>query len=57
MSKRPIYDCADCMALIKKKYPFIPYWIIARVLHAEEIYMYNVGIIDYKPKLSNWNLK
>ena len=57
MSKRPIYYCADCMTLIKKKYPFIPCWIIARVLYAEEIYMHNVGIIDYEPKLSNWNLK
>ena len=43
MSKRPIYDCADCIHLIKNEYPFIPYWIIKRVLFAHDIYLYSIG--------------
>lgn len=43
------YYTEDCMKLIKKKYPLIPIFIIRRVLFAEELYMYKVGIIDWKP--------
>lgn len=49
-----IYDTKDCMDFVKKKYPFIPRWIIRRVLFSEELYMKEVGIIDYEPKLSYW---
>lgn len=57
MSNVPIYDTLDCMNLIKKKYPFIPIWVIRRVLFAEELYMYKVGLIDWLPRLSNWYYK
>lgn len=51
------YYAADCMRLIKKKYPLIPIFIIRRVLFAEELYMYKVGIIDWKPSLKYWHFK
>ncbi len=55
MSKKPlIYDTLDCMKLIKKKYPWIPICIIRRVLFAEELYMHEIGIIEWKPKLDAW---
>lgn len=57
MASKLFYDTVDCMNLIKKKYPFIPKWIIRRVLFAEELYMHKVGIITYKPKLDYWYLK
>ena len=53
----PVYEPRDCMILIKKKYPLIPLAVIKRVLYGEELYMRKVGIIDYKPHLSWWNLK
>lgn len=52
-----IYDTIDCMKSIKKQYPYIPIWIIKRVLFAEETYMYKVGIIKWVPKLSDWYFK
>ena len=57
MAKKLVYDTVDCMNLIKKKYPIIPKWIIRRVLFAEELYMYKVGIIDYAPTLDAWYYK
>lgn len=57
MGNKLIYDTIDCINLIKKRYPFIPKWIIRRVLFAEELYMYEVGIIDWLPKLSDWSIK
>lgn len=51
MEKSLIFDTVDCMKLIKKKYPWIPICIIRRVLFAEELYMYKIGIIDWKPEL------
>ena len=55
MSKKPlIYDTLDCMKLIKKKYPWITICIIRRVLFAEELYMHEIGIIEWKPKLDAW---
>ena len=50
-----IYDTKDCINLIKKKFPYIPRCIIKRVLYAEELYMFKVGIIDYVPNINNWN--
>lgn len=50
-----IYDTRDCMNLIKKKYPYIPRWIIKRILYAEELYMFKIGIICYIPDIDNWN--
>lgn len=55
--KKLVYDSIDCMKLIKKKYPFIPICIIRRVLYAEELYMYKIGIIDWKPDLKMWTFK
>mgnify|MGYP004695031261 FL=1 len=46
MGSKPIYDTWDAMKLIKKKYPFIPIWVIRRVLYANDVYMHKVGIID-----------
>ena len=40
MNKDLIYDTLDCMRGIKKKYPWIPKFIIRRVLFAEECYMH-----------------
>ena len=57
MEKSLIYDTKDCMKLIKKKYPWIPICIIRRVLFAEELYMYKIGIIDWKPELKDWYFK
>lgn len=58
MSKKPlIYDTLDCMKLIKKKYSWIPICIIRRVLFAEELYMHEIGIIEWKPKLDAWYFK
>lgn len=51
-----IYDTPECMKLIKKKYPYIPYWIIRRVLYAEDLYMYKQKIIKYKPELDWFEL-
>ena len=57
MSNKIVYDTLDCMRLIKKKYPWIPRSIIRRVLFAEELYMYKVGIINWLPKLEDWYFK
>ena len=57
MKKSLIYDTKDCMKLIKKKYPWIPICIIRRVLLAEELYMYKIGIINWKPELKDWYFK
>lgn len=57
MSDKLVYDSVECMELIKKKYPLIPKAIIRRVLFAEELYMHEVGIIDWLPKLSDWAWK
>lgn len=59
MSKKsvPVYDTLDCMRLIKKKFPWIPRYIIRRVLFAEELYMNKIGIIDYVPELKAWYFK
>ena len=51
------YDTLDCMRSIKKKYPWMPRFIIRRVLYAEELYMHKVGIIDWKPDLDGWYFK
>ena len=51
------YDTIDCMRLIKKKYPWIPIFIIRRVLFAEEVYMHKIGIIKWKPDLKGWYFK
>ena len=51
------YDTIDCMKLIKKKYPWIPMFIVRRVLFAEELYMHKMGIIDWKPDLKSWSFK
>lgn len=45
------YNTIDCMKLIKKRYPWIPKFIIRRVLFAEELYMHKIGIIDWEPIL------
>ena len=52
-----VYDTLDCMRLIKKKFPWIPKGIIRRVLFAEELYMYKIGIIKWKPTLDSWYFK
>ena len=57
MEKSLIYDTKDCMKLIKKKYPWIPICIIRRVLFAEELYMYKIGIINWNPELKDWYFK
>lgn len=57
MANKLVYDTVECMELIKKKYPFIPKWIIRRVLFAEELYMHKVGIITHVPKLDDWYWK
>ena len=57
MSNKPVYDTLDCMRLIKKKYPLIPICIIRRVLFANDLYMHKIGIIDFVPKLDDWNFK
>lgn len=57
MNKDLIYDTLDCMRGIKKKYPWIPKFIIRRVLFAEECYMHKIGIIDWKPDLKSWYFK
>ena len=57
MGNKPVYDILDCMKLIKKKYPLIPICIIRRVLFANDLYMHKIGIIDWEPKLNDWNFK
>ena len=57
MSTGPNYYAEDFIKLIKKKYPLIPIFIIRRVLFAEELYMYKVGIIDWKPNIKYWHFK
>ena len=57
MKESLIYDTKDCMRLIKKKYPWIPICIIRRVLSAEELYMYKIGIIDWEPELKDQYFK
>lgn len=46
MKKNIVYDTVDCMKRIKKIYPWIPIFIIRRVLFAEEVYMHEIGVID-----------
>lgn len=46
MNKDKFYDTLDAMNFIKKKYPWIPIFIIRRVLFANDLYMVNVHIID-----------
>lgn len=57
MGKGLVYDTLDCMRYIKKKYSWMPRFIIRRILFAEELYMHKVGIIDWKPELKNWYFK
>lgn len=57
MKQNIYYDTLDCMRLIKKKYPWIPTFIIRRVLFAEELYMHKIGIINQKPDLKGWYFK
>lgn len=52
----PTYDTPNCMRSIKKKYWWVPMFVIKRVLYAEELYMKKVGIIDYEPTLDWWSL-
>ncbi|MCQ2088488.1 MAG: hypothetical protein MJZ37_10580 [Bacilli bacterium] len=52
-----VYDTVDCMNRIKRKYPLIPIGIIRRVLYAEELYMKEIGIINYNPRLDMWVYK
>jgi len=52
-----VYDCVECIKKVKKTYPLIPKWIIVRVLYAEDLYMYDKGIITYMPKLKDWTGK
>ena len=54
MNEMIVYDPMECMKLIKKIYPWIPIFIIRRVLYAEEVYMHKIGIISWKPVLENW---
>lgn len=52
------HDTTDCMKFIKKKYPWIPIFVIRRVLFAEELYMHHkIGIIDWEPDLKGWHFK
>ena len=57
MSNKPVYDILDCMRLIKQKYPLIPICITRRVLFDNDLYMHKIGIIDFVPKLDDWNFK
>lgn len=57
MKKVKVYDTLDCMRLIKKKYSWIPIFIVRRVLFAEELYMHKIGIIDWMPDLKSWHFK
>ena len=54
MNEMKVYDTMECMKLVKKIYPWIPIFIIRRVLYAEEVYMHKIGIISWKPVLENW---
>lgn len=54
MTEQHFYVTTDCVDFVKRKYPFIPKWIIRRVLFAEDIYMKNIGIIDHEPSLNDW---
>ena len=56
-NEQKVYDTLDCMKLIKKKYPWVPICVIRRILYAEELYMYKVGIINWKPTLDYWYFK
>ena len=47
----PCYEYTDCIKLIHDKYPFIPRFVINRVLYGEELYMQKLGIIHYIPRL------
>ena len=51
MNEMKVYDTMECMKLVKKIYPWIPIFIIRRVLYAAEAYMYKIGIISWKPVL------
>ena len=54
MNEMKVYDTMECMKLVKKIYPWIPIFIIRRVLYAEEVYMHKIGIISWKPILESW---
>ena len=54
MNDRLVYCTTDCVKLIKHRYPWIPRFVIERVLFAEECYMQKVGIIDYTPDIKMW---
>ena len=57
MSDKLVYDVTDCVKLIKHRYPWIPRFVIEKVLFAEECYMQKVGIINYTPNIKNWKTK
>lgn len=54
-NEKPYYDTTDALKRIKQMYPWIPMWIIRRVLYANDVYMHEVGIIDWLPELDWWN--
>ena len=54
MNDRLVYCTTDCVKLIKRRYPWIPRFVIEQVLFAEECYMQKVGIIDYTPDIKMW---
>lgn len=39
---------------IKRKYPWIPKWVIRRVLYASYVAQYEIGNIEYEPSLDDW---
>lgn len=54
METKLFFDCRDCINLIKKTYPYIPKWVIKRVLYVEELYMHKIKIIKWKPDFKSW---
>lgn len=53
-----VYVPNDCIKMVKRIYPFIPKWIIKRVMFANDIYMHKVGIINWDPiKDNSWFTK
>lgn len=39
---------------VKRKYPWIPKWVIRRVLYAAYAACYEIGITEYEPSLDDW---
>lgn len=57
MANKIMYYTHDAIKFVKEKYPYIPIWIIRRILFANDLYQHKIGILNYEPSLDDWYYK